>query len=121
MRKGIFWLAENEYGEEYLLTIAVTCDDHGQPLEDVAFSSKSGKNFNHKAEWEKLSPRLTRGKSFDYYPRGRVEIRAGKITVYCHPSLTQAPYRQWILKEFGIPEQSRFVADGSAHYQANMR
>lgn len=119
MNKGIFWLITNQSGEKELLCIKVACDAMGDPKEQVMFSSKSGENFNHKAEWSKLSPRLTLGKPFNYFPRGRVEIRKGKVTVFCHPELIQPPYRNWIIRDFEIPESSRFVADGSAHYQAD--
>lgn len=118
MNKGIFWLITNRSGEEQLLTVKVSCDGMGTPLVPVVFSSKSGENFNHQVEWAKFSPRLTQGKAFNYYPRGRVEVKSGKVTVYCHPDLTQPPYRDWIIEEFEIPERSRFVADGSSHYKA---
>lgn len=121
MNKGMFWLIINRSGEEQLLTVKVSCDGMGTQLVPVEFSSKSGENFNHQVERAKLSPRLTQGKSFNYYPRGRVEVKSGKVTVYCHPELTQPPYRDWIIEEFEIPEQSRYVADGSAHYHAKIR
>jgi len=70
MNKGIFWLITNQSGEKELLCIKVACDAMGDPKEPVMFSSKSGENFNHKAEWSKLSPRLTLGKPFNYFPRG---------------------------------------------------
>lgn len=119
MYKGIFWLITDRSGEERLLTVKVLCDEQGMPLAPVSFSSKSGENFNHKAEWTKLPTKLTRGKSFDYYPRGRVEIKNCKVTVYCHPSLIQSPYRMMVTGEFDVPSATtRFIADGSSHYQA---
>lgn len=118
MYKGIFWIIRDLLGDRKLLSVKVACDFYGQPLEHVCFSSKSGDNFNHRLEWSKLSSRLTQGKSFNYYPRGRVEVRNGKITVFCHPVFTQSLYRKWIIREFAIPDNSRFVADGSAHYKA---
>ena len=117
MYKGIFWLITDRLGEKQLICVKVSCDANGTPLETVTFSSKSGENFNHQAEWIKLSPKMTQRKPFNYYPRGRVEVRNGKITVFCHPMLTQPLYRKWITKEFEIPENSRFIADGSSHYQ----
>ena len=116
MYKGIFWLITDRLGEKQLICVKVSCDANGTPLETVTFSSKSGENFNHQAEWSKLSPKLTLRKPFNYYPRGRVEVRNGKITVFCHPEFTQSLYRKWIIREFAIPDNSRFVADGSAHY-----
>jgi len=118
MYKGIFWIIRDLLGDRKLLSVKVACDFYGQPLEHVCFFSKSGDNFNHRLEWSKLSSRLTQGKSFNYYPRGRVEVRNGKITVFCHPVFTQSLYRKWTIREFAIPDNSRFVADGSSHYQA---
>ena len=118
MYKGIFWLITDRLGEKQLICVKVSCDANGTPLETVTFSSKSGENFNHQAEWDRLSSKATNGKPYNYFPRGRVEIKKGRITVYCHPVLTQYPYRTWIADAFGIPAESRFVADGSAHYKA---
>lgn len=117
--KGIFWLIKNADDDDELLSVKVSCDPNGYPLKSADFSSVSGQNFNYRAEWEKLPRKLTKGKPFDYYPRGRVEIKDRKVTVYCHPSLTQSPYRLMITAEFGVPSATtRFVADGSIHYQA---
>jgi len=116
--KGIFWLIKTRLDEENVVTVKVPCDLQGHPQIPVVFSSKSGENFNHQAEWDKLPPKVTQGKTFDYFPRGRVEIKNGKVTVYCHPDFTQPPYRDRIIDVFGIPIESRFVADGSAHYKA---
>lgn len=49
--KGIFWYVPNE---KKLITVKVKCDRNGVALEDVDYSSKSGENFNHKAEWAKF-------------------------------------------------------------------
>lgn len=65
MYKGIFWLTRDLLGDKKLLTVKVSCDSQGQPLEPVCFSSKSGDNFNHRLEWSKLFPRLTQGKPFN--------------------------------------------------------
>lgn len=121
MYKGIFWLIVDLAGEEKLQTIKFICDSQGYPLVPVSFSSKSGNNYNHQVECLKFPTRLTQGKPYNYFPRGRVEIKNGNATVYCHPCLTQEPYRNRIIQEFSIPLDSRFVADGSRHYQAHMR
>jgi len=113
--KGIFWLVNEE-----LVSVKVPCDPQGKPLEPVTFSLKSGENFDHQTEWEKFPLELTQGKSFDYYPRGRVEIKNCKVTVYCHPKLTQNPYRGMIFREFntrGVP-YTQFVVDGLSYYEA---
>ena len=82
--KGIFWWIDDR-----LLCRKVHCDENGTPLETAEFTSKSGDNFNHKAEWEKLSKKITGGNPYNYYPRGRVEIKRGKATVYLNPVLNR--------------------------------
>lgn len=64
MYKGIFWRALDREGEPVLICRKVLCDADGVPTESfVDFSAKSGDNFNHKAEWEKLSRSVTDGSS----------------------------------------------------------
>lgn len=114
MYKGIFWLLDGE-----LLTIKVQCDGDGTPLEAAAFGAKSGENFNHRAEWARLPKSVTAGLPFDYWPRGRVEIKKGRATVFLHPSLNREPVLRQIRDTFrldgAIPV--RVVSDGSAHYR----
>ena len=74
MFKGIFWLKSDE-----LISVKVLCNENGNELEPCTFSSKSGKNFNHKIEWDRLPRSVTCGSKYDYYPRGRMEIGKGKI------------------------------------------
>ena len=89
MYKGIFWRALNREGEPVWICRKVLCDADGVPTEPfVDFSAKSGDNFNHKAELEKLSRSVTDGRPFDWFPRGRVEIKRGRVVIYAHPSLT---------------------------------
>ena len=54
--KGIFWYINN-----HLLCRKVRCDSAGNPLESVDFTSKSGDNFNHKAEWKNMSKKSPAG------------------------------------------------------------
>lgn len=120
MYKGIFWRALNREGEPVWICIKVLCDADGVPTEPfVDFSAKSGDNFNHKAEWEKLSRSVTDGRPFDWFPRGRVEIKRGRAVIYAHPSLTADDCVDQIKDEFGLADiDVRVVADGSSHYRA---
>lgn len=36
---------------------------------------------NHKKIWSELPRRVTQGKAYNYFPRGRVEIRKGKAII----------------------------------------
>ena len=118
MYKGIFWVKGGE-----LITVKVMCDAAGDPLEPCGFSSKSGENFNHRAEWKKLPRNVTGGHQFDYYPRGRVEISRGRISVFLNPVLCTDVMKEKILASFALippdcPLSARFIPDGSAHYRS---
>ena len=120
MYKGIFWRALNREGEPVWICRKVLCDADGVPTESfVDFSAKSGDNFNHKAEWEKLSRSVTDGHPFDWFPRGRVEIKRGRAVIYAHPALTADDCVEQIKEEFGLADVDvRVIADGSSHYRA---
>ena len=115
LSKGIFW-----WIDEHLFCRKVSCDANGMSLEAADFTSKSGDNFNHKAEWEKLPKKMTGGKPYDYDPRGRVEIKRDKVTVYLNPILNRREVLEKIESEFGLKVLSVVVIknDGSAHYRA---
>ncbi len=113
--KGIFWWVENG-----LFCRKIWCDRSGAPLEAPEFSSKKGDHFNHKAEWNKLPKTVTGRKPYNYYPRGRVEIRRDKAVIYLNPHLNQEEIISQINMEFGLYNLShvRVICDGSSHYQA---
>ena len=120
MYKGIFWY---EPSEQKLIVKKVACDRNGLALEPIEYSSKSGDNFNHKAEWAKLPRNVTNGHTYNYYPRGRVEIKKGKATVYLNPALDNSFVMNIINGEFGLSSKTllaRYVLDGSEHYKYEM-
>lgn len=115
--KGVFWYVPDK---EELIVKKVACDKYGIALELTEYSSKSGDNFNHKVEWSMLPHIVTKGKPYNFYPRGRVEIRHEKATVYLNPSLKVAQIEELIKSEFSLLDEAiniRFVADGSFHYE----
>lgn len=114
MNKGIFWFID-----ENLLCIKIPCDANGTVSEStIEFSSKSGDNLNHKAEWAKLSKKLTQGKPFNYFPRGRVEIKNAKATIYLNPYLNTPDITSKIIEEFDISDlEIKIKNDGSDHYK----
>lgn len=114
MNKGIFWVINDE-----LFCIKVECDTNGIPQEYVEFSAKSGDNFNHKAEWSGLGRKVTNGKPYNYYHRGRVEIKNNKATVYINPLANTEEIQKKIIEAFNLENiKIIFKSDGSAHYQA---
>ena len=122
MRKGIFWCVDASRENPRLITVSVSCDANGNADPSTVFSSKSGANFNHKAEWEKLDKSVRNGVAFNYYPRGRVEIRNGKATIFLNPDINQEHILGLICKTFELrlsDELKKVVvkSDGSRHYQ----
>lgn len=125
MNKGIFWVCKDENGFLNLLTVKVLCDKDGTALRPIIYSAKSGNNFNHKLEWEKFDRKTTGNHPYNYYPRGRVEIKDGKITIYLNPILNRKDIIEMILTEFHLTEPDvinrvNIKSDGSFHYQYKM-
>ena len=116
--KGIFWIKPN--GE--LLVLKVKCDSFGNLLQDIPpdMFSKSGGNFNHKNAWNALPKSITDNKEYNYFPRGRAEIRNGKaiiFTNYITEDLKLKIIDAFYLSDgYGI-EQVIFKIDNSAHYK----
>ncbi len=120
MKKGIFWCANFDTECPKLITVSVACDKNGNSKDPVQFSSKSGDNFNHKLEWEKFDRTVTAGQPFNYYPRGRVEIKNGKAIVFLNPILNKDCIVSKVMDEFGLRTEEltgvRIKSDGSNHY-----
>ena len=121
MKKGIFWCDSFGRDSPHLIVVSVKCDADGKSDLPIDFSSKSGQNFNHKAEWQKLSRSVTRGQPFNYYPRGRVEIKNRKATIYLNPDPNNPVVLNKIIENFELKNQQDLKSiavksDGSSHY-----
>lgn len=121
MRKGIFWCANFDTECPELITVSAACDKNGDSKEPVRFSSKSGNNFNHRPEWERLDRSITAGRPFNYYPRGRVEIKNGKATVFLNPVINKECVVRRIMDAFELMTGElnciNIKSDGSSHYR----
>ncbi|MEQ2511524.1 hypothetical protein WMO66_09750 [Faecousia sp. CLA-AA-H192] len=121
MRKGIFWCANFDTECPELITVSAACDKNGDSKELVRFSSKSGNNFNHRPEWERLDRSITAGRPFNYYPRGRVEIKNGKATVFLNPAINKECIVYRIMDAFELMTGElnciNIKSDGSSHYR----
>lgn len=75
---------------------------------------------NHRRFWKTLPHSLTGGMSYNYFPRGRVELRHGKAVVYLHPSLCTPEIDARIRHAFSLPDEMQLSlkADGSRHYRS---
>lgn len=120
MKKRIFWCANFDTEFPELITVSAVCDKNGNSKEPVQFSSKSGNNFNHRLEWERIDRKITNGQSFNYYPRGRVAIKNSKATVFLNPILNKEYIVSKVIDEFGLRVTEltdvRIKSDGSNHY-----
>lgn len=63
---------------------------------------------------------VTHGKEYNYYPRGRVEIKGGKAVIYLNPTLNSEEMLAELTRLFGLDELDfvRVKNDGSRHYRA---
>lgn len=120
MRKGIFWCTSFDTEHPKLITVSVACDKNGNAKESVQFSSKSGSNFNHKLEWKRLERSVTAGCPFNYYPRGRVEVKNGRATIFLNPIINKECVLSRVIDKFGLTTEKlisvNIKSDGSNHY-----
>ncbi|MDE6500500.1 MAG: hypothetical protein K2L10_00205 [Ruminococcus sp.] len=125
--KGIFWITDidNVYSSD--LYFLIPCDINGN-INDSDFeilstmSAEHSDNYNHKKVWNTLPKKTTHGKSFDYYPRGRTEIKNGIAVIYHSPYIPQDDLKNWLIEKFNLTSSNgikkiRLVADGSNHYK----
>ncbi len=127
MSKGIFWCyiscSDDGLYEHTVLPVRVKCDINGKETENVEYSSKSGENFNHEIEWEKLAKTniMCRNKPFNFYPRGRVEIKNGRIRIFANPLIIEnTEAKALIVRTFELDDVKDVIkwnADNSNHYR----
>ena len=120
MFKGLFWVSE----DDTLITYKILCNADGSPLTpDLPYNSRKGNSFTHKNTWEEVAkeqPREIRSKAWNHFPRGRLEIKDSKVTVYHNPTLTSPEFEQKIKNNFELNEEAltiRFIPDHSKHYK----
>lgn len=128
--KGIFWFTcsfdeENrcDFSGAELIAQPILCDCNGQPIEAQQFNSKKGTSFTHKATWASLVHRRKDLRRFpwDYFPRGRVEIRNNKAIIFINPNIVICDlYKQRIIKEFHLESiEVKVLVDNSIHYHSH--
>ena len=127
---GIFWILSDCYdlSDYELLTFNIPCDPDGNPnnTHSIVLNSKSGNTYNHKKLWESevknnRKYRPYNKKSYDYYPRGRIEISNNRAVIYLNPHINKPDFIDIIKQNFGLfpcnISEVRIIADGSDHYQ----
>ena len=129
LKSGIFWvISDREDLEDYrLLVFSIPCDIDGNIIgkPKIPLNAKSGQTYNHKKIWEDVIQKNPdhkpyNKKSYDYYPRGRVNVKNNRATVYISPHINHIEIRTEIKLKFGLNADNisriKFVADGSVHY-----
>ena len=119
--RGIFWIKDIESFVSVI--IKAECNSNGFFVNILDFNllAKSGMEFNHQAAWSTLSKRETDNKPYNYYPRGRVEIRNNKATIYANGNIADEKLLKWAINEFNLIEENgiekvEIKADMSNHY-----
>ncbi len=114
MYRGLFWCKENE-----LITVKLQCDREGNFIGETPVSLKGKQNLTHSEEWERLPKSITDGKPYNYYPRGRVEVKSGKVKIFLNPDVYSYTTLEQIKSEFQINRLTsvKAITDGSKHYE----
>ena len=129
LHKGVFWIKDAESIDECSVCIKALCDKQGNFIDKPSINpdtlSKNKTNFNHQKVWKTLDKRITGNKTFNYYPRGRIEIKNGKAIIYANVSIATEELKSWAISilhltlDNGIKEVV-LKADGSNHYKSYM-
>ncbi len=124
MYRGIFWITTLDDLDNNRAFVLIPCDGNGIPDGVMDLNSRGGTNMNHKRTWESFPSDITNSKPYNYYPRGRVEIRkGGKVIIYMNPHICTPDIIGWVIKKFelDVPDDRIVVkADGSRHYKCHL-
>ena len=120
--KGLFWLVKNDEEKFELFCVKMLCYRDGETLEKIETGECESEKLNHERAWSKLDKAVTQGKPYNFYPRGRVQIKKGKATVYLNPILNDGSIVDKICRSFGLTKENgivdiRIKNDNSRHYQ----
>lgn len=124
--KGIFWIVDPEnMNENKKYCFMIPTDSEGNNISGMELNSKNELTLNHERVWKELPKKLTHNLSFNYYPRGRVEISHEKAIIYVNPNICTEEIKQFIIEEFNLYSLNdiksvRIVADGSFHYKCHL-
>ena len=130
LSSGIFWVMSifDDLSNFDLLVFTIPCDQNGTPnnTHPIELNSKNGKTYNHKKIWEDEVKKNNNynfysKKSYNYYPRGRVEISRNRAIIYLNPHINKPEFIEKIKNEFGLTidniSEVRVISDGSEHYK----
>ena len=122
LQRGIFWIKDTE-GFSDTVVVKAECDANGVFIElpNMSLLSRSGEEFNHQAAWNTFPKQKTENKPYNYYPRGRVQIKNGYAVIYANANIISDKLRKWAVGEFNLSKENGInnailKADMSNHY-----
>lgn len=124
--KGIFWLRDLQMPSNGAIVCKVRCDKNGHPINKptILFNSKDGKSYNHQLTWQFMKGDRIYKRSWNYYPRGRVEVKSREVKIFITADAATERVKDWVIQTFCLgsefPSKIKFIADGSRHYRYAM-
>ena len=89
--------------------------------EGCVFNSRKGDAFTHRKTWAMLTGKRRELRRYDwnYFPRGRVEIRRGKAVIFMNPRILSCEnFQEKLVERFHLEGMEvRIAADCSRHYR----
>ena len=124
LHKGIFWVKDINDIEKSAVYMTSDCDSNGSTVynSEFDFTSKDGLSYNHENTWNKLDGKTRENKKYNYFPRGRVEIRNGVATIFCSQYIYGDELKNWCVDKFNLTQSNGIKrvdmkADNSNHYK----
>ena len=121
--RGIFWVVDEdniEKNSDYCFKIITNADGSIISIDDSRIA-KSGNTYNHELVWKSLPSKMTHGYPYNYYPRGRVEIRNGIAKIFLNGNINYEEVIDFIKDEFNLNSHNgikkvQVIEDNSSHY-----
>lgn len=125
--KGIFWIVDlDNIDNNRNYCFKIPSDVYGNPIDDTLdLNAKSGSTYNHKLVWDNLSRKLTKGKPYNYFPRGRIEFHNGIAKIFLNGNINREDVIDFLISEFNIVPHNgikniKVIEDNSSHYLCNL-
>jgi len=130
LSKGIFWFtcifSDNkcDFSKTELIYLPFPTDLNGQIIHPMEFeyNSKDNTSVTHKNSWKDFvsNNKELRNRPWNYFPRGRVEIKNNRANIFINPNILQCPNFEKIIKNaFNLNHPGLSIKihiDNSSHY-----
>lgn len=121
--RGIFWIVDEDNlnkNKNYCFKIVSNPDGSAVNIEGDGIA-KSGNTYNHALVWNSLSSSITGNKPYNYYPRGRVEIKNNVAKIFLNGNINYEEVIEFIKDEFNLDSHNgikkiQVIEDNSQHY-----